>query len=219
MLAEEYAIIAGSAQNLATPAAPTCTVRNAQSNETALNTTVDHVLVAATNYFGTTAVSGSTAVTVSAGQVVDVTIAPSAGAMQYSIWGLVSSTYYLLATCGGVKYTLQGGTLPAASTQPTADSGTGKGTRIEGVIPVLSGLSQQAGVYPSGWQGGYYNGGVGLHFNYNTIYRPSPAGRTWRTCPRTSSPRAPAPPTSCSSSRARSATSPSARPSPSSRTR
>jgi len=170
MLAEEYAIIAGSAQNLATPAAPTCTVRNAQSNETALNTTVDHVLVAATNYFGTTAVSGSTAVTVSAGQVVDVTIAPSAGAMQYSIWGLVSSTYYLLATCGGVKYTLQGGTLPAASTQPTADSGTGKGTRIEGVIPVLSGLSQQAGVYPSGWQGGYYNGGVGLHFNYNTIY-------------------------------------------------
>ena len=33
--------------------------------------------------------------------------------MQYNIYGLVSSTYYLLATCGGVKYTLQGATLPA----------------------------------------------------------------------------------------------------------
>ena len=61
MLGEEYQMIAGSATNLATPAAPTCTVRAAQSNETALNTTIDHVLVAATNYFGTTAVSASTA--------------------------------------------------------------------------------------------------------------------------------------------------------------
>ena len=64
MLGEEYQMIAGSSANLATPAAPTCTVRTAQSNETALNTTIDHVLVAATNYFGTTAVSASTAVTV-----------------------------------------------------------------------------------------------------------------------------------------------------------
>jgi len=169
MLGEEYQMIAGSSQTLATPAAPTCTVRNAQSNETALSTTVDHVLVAATNYFGTTAVSASTGVTVGSGQVVDVTIAPVAGAIQYNIWGLVSATYYLLASCGGVKYTLQGG-LPASSTQPTTDSGTGKGTRMEGVIPVLSGLSAQAGVYPSGWQGGYINSAVGQHLNYNIIY-------------------------------------------------
>ncbi len=141
-------MIAGSSANLATPAAPTCTVRTAQSNETALNTTIDHVLVAATNYFGTTAVSGSTAVSITGGQVVDVTIAPVAGALQYNIWGLVSATYYLLATCGGVKYTLQGGTLPASATQPTTDSGTGKPTRMEGVIPVLSGVSAGAGVYP-----------------------------------------------------------------------
>jgi hypothetical protein len=163
-------MIAGSSANLATPAAPTATVRTAQSNETALNTTIDHVLVAATNYFGTTAVSGSTAVTVGAGQVVDVTIAPVAGAMQYNIWGLVSTTYYLLATCGGTKYTLQGGTLPASATQPTADSGTGKPTRMEGVVSVLSGVSAGSGVYPAGWQGGYYNGAVGQHLNYNTVY-------------------------------------------------
>ena len=126
--------------------------------------------IAATNYFGTTAVSSGTSVTVSSGQVVDVTIAPVAGAIQYNIWVQGGgSNYYLLATCGGVKYTLQGA-LPAASTQPTTDSGTGKGTRMEGVIPVLSGLSRTAGVYPSGWQGGYINQNVGLHLNYNTIY-------------------------------------------------
>ena len=169
MLGEEYQMIAGSSQNLATPGAPTCTVRAAQSNETALSTSVDHVLVAATNYFGTTAVSGSTAVTVASGQVVDVTIAPVPGAIQYNIWGLVSATYYLLATCGGVKFTLQGA-LPASATQPTADSGTGKPTRMEGVTPVLTGLSQQAGIYPSGWQGGYSNQAVGQHMNYNIIY-------------------------------------------------
>jgi hypothetical protein len=171
MLGEEYQMIAGSATNLATPAAPTCTVRTAQSNETALNTTIDHILVAARNYFGTTATSTSTAVSVSANQVVDVTITPVTGAMQYDIWGLVSATYYLLATCGGVKYTLQGyATLPSSGTHPTTDSGTGKGTRMEGVVPVLSGLSAGGAVYPSGWQGGYYNGGVGLHLNYNTVY-------------------------------------------------
>ena len=171
MLAEEYMLIAGSATNLSTPSAPTCTVRAAQSNETALNTTIDHVLVAARNYYGTTAVSASTAVTVAASQVVDVTISPVTGALEYDIWGLVSSTYYLLATTGSVKYTLQGySTLPTSATQPTTDSGTGKGTRMEGVIPVLSGLSQGGAVYPSGWQGGYYNNNVGQHLNYNIVY-------------------------------------------------
>ena len=171
MLGEEYQMISGSSQPLATPAAPTCSVRGAQSNESALSTTIANVYIAATNYFGTTAVSAGTAVTVGAGQVIDVTISPVPGAIQYNIWGADSgpTNYYLLATCGGVKFTLQGG-LPAISTRPTTDSGTGKDTRMEGVIPVLSGLSQQSGVYPGGWQGGYVNNAVGLHMNYNTIY-------------------------------------------------
>lgn len=164
-------MIAGSSANLATPSAPTCTVRAAQSNETSFNTTITAVAVAAVNYFGNTAASGSTAVTVGSGQVVDVTVSPVNGAMQYNIYGLVSSTWYLLATCGGVKYTLQGyATLPAVVAQPTTDSGTGKPTRMEGVVPVLSGVSQGGGVYPPGWQGGYYAGNVGQHLNYNTIY-------------------------------------------------
>ena len=163
-------MIAGSSANLATPAAPTCTVRTAQSNETALNTGFTAIGVSAVNYFGQTAASATTSVTVSAGQVVDVTIAPVAGAMQYNIYG-VDTSWYLLATCGSTKYTLQGySTLPAVVTQPTTDSGTGKPTRMEGVIPVLSGVSAGAGVYPSGWSGGYYNGAVGQHLNYNIVY-------------------------------------------------
>ena len=174
MMAEEYQLIAGSSANLATPAAPSVTIRNAQSNETALGTTIQDVAVAAVNYFGTTAVSGQTSISsIAAGQVVDVTISPSTGAMQYQIWGYDgSSNWYLLATCGGTKYTLQG-PLPAASTHPTTDSGTGKGTRMEGVVPTLTGLSAQAGVYPQTpivWQGGYVNQNVGQHLNYNVIY-------------------------------------------------
>src|SRR5262249_41048066 len=107
MLGEEYQMIAGSSQTLATPSAPTCTVRAAQSNETALSTTIANVYISAVNYFGVTAVSSATAVTVSANQVVDVVISPVAGAMQYNIWGSNSGAtqYYLLATCGGVKFT------------------------------------------------------------------------------------------------------------------
>lgn len=167
---EEYQLIAGSSTSLAAPAAPTCTVRAAQSNETAFNTTITTVKVSAVNYFGTTAVSSTTSVTVASGQVVDVTIAPSTGSMQYNIYGNDGSHDYLFATCGGVKYTLQGfSTLPAQITAPAADTGTGKGTRLEGVVPTLSGLSA-GGVYPTGWMGGYYNGNVGLHLNYNTVY-------------------------------------------------
>lgn len=170
MLGEEYQMIAGSSQTLTTPAAPSCTVRNAQSNETATSTAIIDVYIAATNYFGTTAISGATSVTVGAGQVIDVTIVPVAGATQYNVWVQGgSSHYYLMASVGGVKYTIQGA-LPAIGTQPTTDSGTGKGTRMEGVIPVLTGLSASAGVYPAGWQGGYTNLAVGQHFNYNVIY-------------------------------------------------
>jgi hypothetical protein len=176
MMAEEFQLIAGTSLPLATPAAPTCTVRGAQSNETALSTSITNVLVAGVNYFGHTAGSAQTAVTVGAGQVVDVTISPVAGAMQYNIYGYTGSLYYLLATCGGVKYTLQGGLPSATVSNPSTDTGTGAGTRMEGVVPTLSGWSAQAGIYPNApaspitWQGGYVNNAVGLHLNYNTLY-------------------------------------------------
>ena len=163
-------MIAGTSTPLPTPAAPTCTVRAAQSNETAFNTTITTIKVAATNYFGSTAVSATTAVTVAAGQVVDVTVATVLGTMQYAIYGNDGSHDYLFATTGSVKTTLQGfSTLPAQLTAPAADTGTGKGTRIEGVIPTLTGQSAAAGVYPSGWQGGYINNAVGAHLSINVV--------------------------------------------------
>ena len=77
---------------------------------------------------------------------------------------------YLLATCGGVKFTLQG-PLPAIGTHPTTDSGTGKPTRMEGVIPTLAGVSASAGYLPlQAGRAATCNLGVGLHLNYNTIY-------------------------------------------------
>jgi hypothetical protein len=164
-------MIAGTSVTLATPAQPTVTVRNAQSNETALSTSATNVQIAAVNYFGTTAASTTLALgTVSAGQVVDVVISPVAGAMQYNVYIEVSSAWYLWATVGGVKFTVQGPTPATSLTPPASDTGTGKPTRMEGVIPVLSGVSASSGVYPSGWQGGYVNNGVGQHMNYNTIY-------------------------------------------------
>lgn len=175
MLGEEYQMIAATSVVLSTPAAPTCTVRTAGSGETALNTTLTTVLVAATNYWGTTAASATTAITVGAGQVVDVTIAPVSGTMTYSIYAGDGTHQYLLAAgVGGTKYTLQGfAVLPAFVTAPAADTGTGKSTRMEGIVPTLTGHSASAGIYPTSpttWQGGYVNQAVGTHLSYNCIY-------------------------------------------------
>ena len=174
-------LIAGSSANLTAPSTPTVTLRTAGSNETTVGTnTYYKVFVTATNFFGETVVSSvaSTGGTTS-GQVVDVTIVPVVGAMNYNIYvstntSASNTNEYLAASgVGGTKYTLQG-TPPASGTNPpTADSGTGASTRFEGVIPTLSGLSADAGIYPTSptnWIGGYYNNNVGTHLSYNAIY-------------------------------------------------
>jgi hypothetical protein len=182
MLGEEYLMIAGSSANLTAPAAPTVAARTAGSNETAIGVNAHYsVYVTATNYFGETVVSsvGTVSGGTAAGQVVDVTIAPVTGAMNYNIYVSTASspataTEYIAATgVGGIRYTLQGPAPSSGTNPPAADSGTGKSTRFEGVIPVLSGLSSQAGVYPTtptNWIGGYYNNAVGTHLSYNAIY-------------------------------------------------
>lgn len=173
MLGEEYQMLAATSTPLATPGTPSATVRNAGSNETAFNTTITAVKVAATNYYGSTAVSAaSTGFTVGSGQVVDVTIPTVPGALTYSIYGFDGASYYLMASgVGGAKYTLQGfSVLPAVVTPPASDTGTGSGTRMEGIIPTLAGKSATSGVYPANWQGGYYNAAVGTHLSYNVLY-------------------------------------------------
>jgi hypothetical protein len=173
MLGEEYQMIAATSTNLVAPTIVSANVRAAGSGETALATSVTSVKVTAANYYGETVPSGSTATSVSAGQVVDLTIGPSAGALTYNVYTSTDgANWYRFATgIGGIKYTLQGAA--AASTQPippASDSGTGSATRMEGIIPTLSGKSAGSGIYPSGWQGGYYNGSVGSHLSYNVLY-------------------------------------------------
>jgi hypothetical protein len=210
MLGEEYQLMAGSSQNLPTPAAPTISVRNAGSNETAITgyTTNVNVKVTALNFFGETAVSGApSAATIVAGQVCDVTISPVAGAQQYNIYMTTNAgTYYLQAgtsvqsgttysgtqtanSVGGLRFTIQGavatatnasgpGTATTNITPPTTDSGTGGSNRMEGLIPVLSGLSATgAGPYSNVgfaasnvWKGGYVNQSVGTHLSTNAIF-------------------------------------------------
>jgi hypothetical protein len=164
MLGEEYQMIAGSSQNLATPAAPTVTVRTAGSNETAMSTTGGsvYVKITALNYFGETTASSSGTATAASSSVMDVTWTAVPGAQQYNIYVSTSNSanaqYLQVGTTvqsgtsyagiqsansvGGIKYTLQGTT--ASSSQqayPTADTGTGGSNRMEGLIPTLSGLS------------------------------------------------------------------------------
>lgn len=166
MLGEEYQLLSGSSQNLATPAAATVAVRNAGSNETAITgfTTNIAVRVTALNYFGETAAVSSSAVNIAAGQVADVTISPVAGAQQYNVYvgtstpGNTNSNYWLQIgttvqagvttagtqtanAVGGIRVTVQGALAAAGAHPPTADSGTGGSNRMEGLIPTLSGLS------------------------------------------------------------------------------
>jgi hypothetical protein len=177
MLGEEYQMIAATSTNLAVPTIVSTTARAAGSNETTVGTNANFtVLVTATNYYGeTTAVTGSTIATTT-GQVVDIVIGPSTGALQYNVYVSLNGSptranaWLVTSGVGGVKYTIQG-TIPTSGTNPpAADSGTGANTRMEGIVPTLAGKSATNGIYPSNWQGGYYNASVGSHLNYNVIY-------------------------------------------------
>ena len=198
MLGEEYQMLAGSSQNLATPAAVSTTVRNAGANETALAIAAEmDITVTALNYFGETVASTAANATPAAGQVVDVAISPVPGAQQYNVyWNAHSSTPYLgvgtsvqsgttytgkqsANSVGGYRVTLQGATPGSGNgASPAADTGTGSSNRMEGLIPVLSGLSDTgSGPYAnvgfeSGnvWQGGYVNQSVGTHLSTNAIF-------------------------------------------------
>lgn len=166
MLAEEHSLLQASSQNLAAPGAPTLTARAAASGETANTgvTTTVYAKVTALNFFGETVASTGGSVSWSSGNVVDVTISPSAGAASYNIYvttGTSAGTYYLKASnVGGHKFTIQGA-MPTGGTQPpTADSGTGSANDYDGLFDILDGYVSSS-TYPSGYQGGYVNQSVG----------------------------------------------------------
>lgn len=167
MLGEEYQLLAGSSQNLATPGTPTVAVRNAGSNESAITgfTTNIQVRVTALNYFGESVTSASSSSqNIAAGQVADVTIVPVPGAQQYNIYvgtntaGNTNTNYWLQIgttvqagvttagtqsanAVGGLRVTIQGALATAGAHPVTTDTGTGGSNRMEGLIPTLSGLS------------------------------------------------------------------------------
>lgn len=198
MLGEEYMMIAGTSAALSTPGTPTVALRTAGSNETPLVGTLSHFRIAVTalNYYGETVAStGSTDITTITGgtQVADVTISPVAGAQTYNLYvatasatptnsqywlqvgtttqtGVVTSGLQTGNPVGGIRFTIQGTPASASANPPTADTGTGKGTRMEGIIPTLTGASASAGIYPAGWKGGYVNQNVGTHLSYNAVY-------------------------------------------------
>lgn len=203
MLGEEYQMIAGSSQTLAAPGTPTVTARTAGSNESGLTgvTTNVSVKVTALNYFGETVASAAGSVAASNGQVVDVTIVPVVGAQQYNLYvgtGASPSAWYIMAgttvqsgvttqgvqtanAVGGIRFTLQGA-LPTSTVNgtqpPSTDTGTGSSNRMEGLIPVLSGLSATgSGPYSNVgfsssnvWKGGYINQNVGTHLSTNALF-------------------------------------------------
>jgi len=194
MLGEEYMMLAGTCAPLVTPGTPTATLRTAGSNETPIGSNANYaVAVTAVNYYGETLISSfSTNVATTASTVVDVTIAPVPGAMSYNLYvstngaptranawlqvgattqaGVTTGGSQSITSVGGIRFTLQGAAPSSGANPPTADTGTGKGTRMEGVIPTLAGASASAGIYPAGWKGGYVNQNVGTHLSYNAVY-------------------------------------------------
>jgi hypothetical protein len=170
MLAEEHQLIGGIYNNITAPGAPTVSARAPDTGESAVTgpTTGQNVYlkVVAKNYYGGTAASTGGSGAFTTGDVVDVTISPVTGALQYDLYvtyGTSPSTYYLAASnIGGHKYTLQGA-LPTGGTQPpTADTGTGSHYDYDGLVAVLSG-NTQSGTYPAdgSFTGGYINQSLG----------------------------------------------------------
>lgn len=181
MLGEEYAMIAATSTPLSAPVLVSATARTAGSNETPITFSNADVSICATatNYWGETVASNVINVTgaTTGTSVIDVTTTNSAGALQWNIYAVgagsaqaSSACFKMVSSVGGAKYTLQGAVPTTGAHPPTTDTTTGAGTRMEGIIPTLEGKSANNGIYPNGWQGGYYAPNVGTHLSYNAIY-------------------------------------------------
>lgn len=183
MLGEERSIISATAFNLSAPAAPTLTVRNAGTGETALSN-VDNgnvwVRLTAVNYYGETVsstVAEATGVT-SGTSVVDVTAVLPMGALALNIYvGTgsadpgVTGTRLEASAVGGSLFTLQGPLSHSGITPPTVDTGTGSATDYEGIISILSGhaAANSSSGYPADYEAGYYLANAGVHLGIDVL--------------------------------------------------
>ena len=182
MLGEEYMMLAGTATPLKAPTLVSVTARAAGSNEVVLNSS-GHISigVTATNYYGQTVASTVIDTTVTNNtSVLDLVVTPPPGALQWNIYALTqagsnttASTLSLIVSgVGGSRYTLSNIAIPTVqvTAPPATDTTSGASTRMEGIIPTLTGQSSTAGVYPANWQGGYVNQSVGTHLSINSVY-------------------------------------------------
>ena len=176
---EEYLNIAGTATALNAPT-HACTARDAATGETAISGVTQGdiwVSVTASNYYGETVGSSIASCAVAAGKVVDVVITPHANdaAQQYTVYVGTTSTnptrtgVFFYAKSGATKVTIQGALPTAGANPPSADTGTSGTNRWEGILSVMSGKAQANSVYPSGFQGGYFNGAVSDVLNLTQI--------------------------------------------------
>ena len=182
MLLEERAMIGATSIALSTPGSPGVTTRTAGTGETPLSgvSTNIYIAVTAVNYYGETVASTTVTPTTEPGgsSVVDVTIAPVAGALAYNIYvgtgasAPARTAMWLMASAvGATKFTLQGALPTSGSNPPAADTGTASATDYEGFVPTISGHSSSGGspVYPSGLQGSYVNQSVNDTLSLNAI--------------------------------------------------
>ena len=172
-------LLAGTSTTIAAPVLA-ATARTPGSNETAVTDTAAHLsfCVTATNYYGESVASNVVDFTYTSGtSVFDLVVTLPPGALSWNIYAFSAAGASLSTAClkqvsgiGGQRYTVQGAIVTTTAAPPATDTKTGSSTRMEGIIPTLTGKSASAGVYPSGWQGGYVNQSVGTHLGYNTIY-------------------------------------------------
>lgn len=183
MLLEERAMIASTSIAISAPSVPGFTVRSSlNSGEVGISgiSTNLYIAVTALNYYGETVSSTITSVGggVANGDVVDLLLSPSSGALAYNVYvgtGTASpgnSGMHLMAgAVGGTRFTVQGALATTGQVPPTADTGTSASTDYEGIIPVISGHSASGGsnVYPAGVQGSYVNQSSGDILSENLI--------------------------------------------------
>lgn len=176
MMLEERAIISATATAVATPGAPGASARTAHTGEAANTgvTTNVYVAVTAVNFYGETAASAIATAPWSAGDVVDVTITPSSGALAYNIYTATGAsapaigTFKLYAAGVGATVFTITGALGAGANPPASDTGTSSANDYEGLIPTISGHSA-GGVYPAGYQGSYVNQSVNDTLSVNAL--------------------------------------------------
>ena len=155
-------LLAGTSTTIAAPVLA-ATARTPGSNETAVTDTAAHLsfCVTATNYYGESVASNVVDFTYTSGtSVFDLVVTLPPGALSWNIYAFSAAGASLSTAClkqvsgiGGQRYTVQGAIVTTTAAPPATDTKTGSSTRMEGIIPTLTGKSAQRWRVPVGLAG------------------------------------------------------------------